>query len=229
MNEAQSIADVIKDVQASFESTIVVVDDGSSDDTAQIAARHGAIVLKHVVNMGAWRATQTGLRYAVKYGYSRAITLDADGQHKASNIQELVNVSEQGVGLVIGACTQRGSIGRHIAWRVFKKLTGLNIKDLTSGFRCYNAEAMKVLCSRQATMFEYQDIGVLLMLRNVKIQCGEVSVQMEDRKDGISRIFYSWFAVFKYLLHTLILSMTKTPPFSAKAYRQQLTSGGNLD
>ena len=229
MNEQDSIAGVIQDIRASSAGEIIVVDDGSSDNTAKIAKELGAVVLKHVVNMGAWRATQTGLKYALENGFDKVVTMDADGQHKAVDIGTLLEKANQGSDLVIGACTKRGSRGRHIAWYLFQRITGLPVRDLTSGFRCYSQRALQVLVSRQATMFEYQDIGVLLMLRNVQLTCSEVQVQMGDRHNGISRIFHSWTAVFSYLLYTLILSMTKALPSSAKAYYKKLTSGDSIE
>lgn len=228
-NEQESLPNVISDLKKTIKSDVIIVDDASSDDTAKIASRLNAIVLSHVVNLGAWRATQTGIRFALKQGYERIITFDADGQHSASDIDTLIRKSEENYDLVIGSCVSRGSRGRHIAWRVFKRMTGLSVSDLTSGFRCYNHAAMSALASRQATMFEYQDVGILLMLRSLNLKSVEVSVRMNERKNGISRIFYSWSAVCKYLLYTLILSVTKAIPMSAKPYRKKLISGENIE
>lgn len=212
MNEENSIAEVIKDIRQYHQCDVIVIDDGSTDHTALVARKMGAIVLPHVTNLGAWRATQTGLRYALSKGYDKAISFDADGQHCAEYIQTLIDKSEEGYDLVIGSCTARGSAGRHIAWKFFQKLTGIQIKDLTSGFRCYSREAMEILVSKQATMFEYQDVGVLLLLANRKKSSAEVTVEMNLRTDGISRIFNSWISVGKYLIYTFILSITKTTP-----------------
>lgn len=229
MNEERSIANVLKDIQSLHNCDIIVVDDASTDNTAQVARDQGAIVLPHVTNLGAWRATQTGIRYALKFGYDRVVTFDADGQHKAEFIGPLLETSRQGYDLVVGSCTSRGSLGRHIAWAVFKRLTGVAISDLTSGFRCYSKNAVRLLASRHATMFEYQDVGVLLLLSHLKMSSKEIDVKMIGRSNGISRIFNSWFSVFKYLLYTLILSVTKAMPVKPENYYKNLNTGESVD
>lgn len=229
MNEARSIASVIRNLRKYFFCSIIVVDDGSTDNTAAIAKREGAIVLPHVVNLGAWRATQTGIRYALKQKIDYVITCDADGQHPVEAIVKLLEDITDDVDCRIGSCISRGSVGRHIAWRVFKRLSGLGVSDLTSGLRLYSRPAMRVLASYQATMFEYQDVGVLLMLKKLNMSCEEVGVEMLSRKDGISRIFHSWLAVFKYLLYTFILSITKIGPQEVARYHKKLTAGAKRD
>lgn len=229
MNEAKSIAAVIQQLRRYFSCPIIVVDDGSSDSTALVAKREGATVLPHVINLGAWRATQTGIRYALKQKIDFVITCDADGQHPAEALLNLIENIDKNIHCQIGSCTSRGSVGRHIAWRVFKSLSGLDVSDLTSGLRLYSRPAMRVLASYQATMFEYQDVGVLLMLKKLNMSCQEVGVVMKPRKDGISRIFHSWFAVFKYLLYTFVLSATKMGPQEVARYHQQLTAGAEHD
>lgn len=229
MNEARSISRVINDLRAQFDYPIIVVDDASSDNTCEVAEECGAIVLPHITNLGAWRATQTGLRFALNKGFDAVVTCDGDGQHPASSIATLLESANIHCDLVIGSCMSRGSSGRHVAWRVFKYLSGLNVSDLTSGLRLYRRPAMAVLASRQATMFEYQDVGVLLMLQKLKMSCSEVSVVMQERTDGISRIFHSWGAVFKYLIYTGILSISRLGPFKAEKYHHRLISGANSE
>jgi len=229
INEQRSIARVIDGLRAHFDFPVIVIDDASSDRTREIAEKRGAIVLPHIINLGAWRATQTGLRYALNKGFDLVVTCDADGQHPAESIAALLANADEKDDLVIGSCTSRGSTGRHIAWRVFRRLSGLQVGDLTSGLRLYRRPAMAVLASRQATMFEYQDVGVLLMLQKLNMSCSEVSVKMQERKDGISRIFHSWGAVLKYLLYTGILSISRLGPFKADKYHQKLISGANSE
>lgn len=228
MNEARSISRVVVALKEAFDLTIIVIDDGSVDDTAHLAKASGAIVIKHVANLGAWRATQTGIRYALKKGYERVVTCDADGQHTAEAVSRLLK-QQNYVDCLIGACTSRGSAGRHITWRFFKALSGVNVTDLTSGLRLYNSRAMRVLASKQATMFEYQDVGVLLMLKQLGMKVEEVPVQMNKRENGISRIFHSWVAVFRYLIYTLVLSLTKIGPQKADVYHAKLTSKVNSE
>ncbi len=113
------------------------------------------------------------------------------------------------VDIVIGSCVSRGSISRHLAWGIFRRLSGVEVRDLTSGLRVYNRKALEVLSRREATLLEYQDVGVLLLLRTFSVSKTEAEVQMVPRKDGISRIFHSWGAVLYYMAYTTMLCLSK--------------------
>jgi len=229
MNEERSIAGVIQSIQDKLDCMIIVVDDASNDTTRRVAKSMGVIVLPHVTNLGAWRATQTGIRFALKKGMNSVVTCDADGQHPADALVTLIKISPKNNDCTIGAFTSRASVSRLVAWRVFKRISGLEVSDLTSGLRVYSRQAMQVLASQQATMFDYQDVGVLLMLKKLNMSCSEVDIVMKPREDGGSHIFHSWFAVFKYLLYTLIISTIKVGSFRTEKYDEQLMPGGKLE
>jgi len=204
-NEAKSVTKVVHDIQQYFDGTILVVDDASNDNTAQLAKQAGAKVLSLTFSLGAWGAIQTGLRYAIKHGYNTAITMDADGQHKAESIPKLLEQLGQSCDVVIGAYPERGSHLRHFAWALFRKISNINLEDLTSGLRVYNRPAITLLGSRAATLLEYQDMGVLMLLNQAGLQIKEVSINMSPRTDGHSRIFSSWWAVSRYMMQTFVL------------------------
>ena len=205
-NEEATVADVVRKIREDGPYDVIVINDASTDQTASRAASAGAKVLNLPVNLGAWGATQTGIRFALKKGYRQVITMDADGQHLSSAIPCLLAVIDAGkADMVIGSCTERGSHARKMAWRFFRGMTGLEIEDLTSGFRAYDLRAMKMLASKKATLLEYQDIGVLLLLMHSGLKIQEMQVPMSLRLSGSSKIFSSWFKVAEYLLLNLIL------------------------
>ena len=209
-NEEGSVGQVVLDVRKHCLFPIVVVDDASSDATREEAERAGALVVPLTINLGAWGATQTGIRYALENNYDLAVTLDADGQHRAAEIGALLRPTLAGAAAVsIGASTERGSRARRIAWRFMKSVSGIALDDLTSGFRSYNLRAMRVLASWKATYLEFQDVGVLSMLIRAGFTITETDVTMGNRKVGHSRIFSSWTMVAYYMAHTLLLSFTK--------------------
>jgi len=206
-NEATAIGSVICEIREHFTGTILVVNDASSDDTAQIARKAGAKVLSLALSLGAWGAIQTGLRYALKHSYQIAITMDADGQHEACSIPVLLQgLEQQTCDVIVGAYPERGSLARHIAWAFFRWLSGIALEDLTSGLRAYRHPAIELLASPSATLLDYQDVGVLMLLHKAHLRIGEVPIYMRQRLDGgKSRIFNSWWAVSRYMLHTAIL------------------------
>lgn len=209
-NESQDIAYVIGEIQKHSNFPIVVVDDASSDDTILKARQAGALVVPLAVQLGAWGATQTGLRYALKNDYTYAITMDADGQHLAESLPALLQpIINNEADVTIGSCTRRGSRSRKIAWTVMKRVSGLRLEDLTSGFRVYDRRAIRRLAAWQATLLEYQDVGVLAMLQASGIRIKDVEVDMLPRRHGMSRVFYSWASVVYYMSYTLLLSFTK--------------------
>lgn len=207
-NEAASIGEVVRAVRSHGYLDVLVVDDDSADETGRIARESGALVIRAPLAQGAWGAMQTGIRYAVRHNFTSVITMDADGQHRTEEIERLLHAS-QFADVVIGACPSRGSVARKFAWTLFRRLTGFALEDLTSGFRLYNANACLVLAGEAATLIDYQDMGVLLVLRRAGLTFSEVEVRMSARVDGISRIFYSWWAVARYMLETTVLCFAK--------------------
>jgi hypothetical protein len=205
-NEESTIEAVIDDLKKNFDCDVIVINDASLDETAIRAEKAGAKVLSLPVNLGAWGATQTGLRYALRQGYHQVITMDADGQHDSKFIHNLlVPIHNGSADVVIGSCTNRGSTARKIAWTMFRWITDLDIQDLTSGFRAYDYAAVTLLSSREATLLEYQDVGVLMLLMQSGLRIREIEVTMQARKAGKSKIFSSWFKVAEYMVMTLIL------------------------
>jgi glycosyltransferase involved in cell wall biosynthesis len=218
-NESMVVGAVIKEIKAHCNLPIVVIDDASTDNTVDVAQNAGATVIPLPAQLGAWGAMQTGLRYAQRHGYTVAITMDADGQHEAASLKSLLAPVNEGMAdVAIGACTRRGSLWRRIAWVMMKRTSGLSLEDITSGFRVYNQEAISELASWRATLLDYQDIGVLLLLQSRGLRIVDVKVTMQERQNGHSRVFHSWVVVTYYMCQTLLLGLSKRR--LARTYRR---------
>jgi glycosyltransferase involved in cell wall biosynthesis len=218
-NEGMVVGAVIKEIKAHCNLPIVVIDDASTDNTVDVAQNAGATVIPLPAQLGAWGAMQTGLRYAQRHGYTVAITMDADGQHEAASLKSLLAPIDEGMAdVAIGACTRRGSLWRRIAWVMMKRTSGLSLEDITSGFRVYNQEAISELASWRATLLDYQDIGVLLLLQSRGLRIVDVKVTMQERQNGHSRVFHSWVVVMYYMCQTLLLGLSKRR--LARTYRR---------
>lgn len=210
LNEEENIREVIQGIKKTVACQIVMIDDASSDSTARIARSEGAKVLPLLLRLGAWGATRTGIRYADQHGFEIAVTMDADGQHQPGAIAALLDpiLSDQ-ADVVVGSCTERGSVARKMSWFFFRMITGLDVRDLTSGFRAYNAAAIAAVMTADTALLDYQDIGVLLALNKAGFRILEVPVGMCARSSGHSRVFSSWWDVLRYLVITLILCVSK--------------------
>lgn len=205
-NEAKNLRELLPHLIESVACDVLVVDDLSQDETVAIVREYGIKCLPLTIQLGAWGATQTGIRYAQQHGYDQVITMDADGQHLPEEVGSLLmTYQETASDVVIGTFPSRLSRLKKMAWGFFKLLTHIKIEDLTSGFRLYNRKAIEVLSQRQASMLDYQDVGVLLLLLKSGLTIIEVPVKMEQRHDGKSRVFSSWLVVLKYMLQTTTL------------------------
>ena len=137
---------------------VVVVDDGSHDDTAARAARAGAEVIRHPENHGKGAALVTGLRHLAERGYARALTLDADGQHLAEEIPALLAASDAApAAIVVGvrrkaghAIARSARFGNWVADRLLRAIAGRPLPDTQSGFRVYPVAATLALGARGA-------------------------------------------------------------------------------
>jgi len=212
-NEQGSVGWVVSGVRR-LGMEVLVVDDNSLDRTREEAMAGGARVLSLASRLGAWGATQTGLRYALKTKYKYAVAMDADGQHLPETIPDLLKKGcPEKHDVIIGSCPERVSSMRKMAWSWFRRLSSTDFLDLTSGFRVYNRRSMRLLLDRRAYLFDYQDMGALLLMKKHGLRINEVPVKMLPRKIGHSKVFNSWFKVFKYMAVTSSLSACK--------YRQQ--------
>jgi len=145
LNEQESIQQVVREIRAEH-FDVLVVDDGSTDDTAHRAEATGASVLRLPVNLGVGGALRAGFRFAVDHHYVAVVQVDADGQHPASQIRDLIDAAEQhNAHLVIGSrylspdSTLTPTASRRLAMRLLSRVTsryaGHTITDSTSGFR----------------------------------------------------------------------------------------------
>jgi glycosyltransferase involved in cell wall biosynthesis len=208
-NEAASIAEVVARAKAHAEH-VLVVDDASSDDTAALARAAGAQVLPLVTPLDAWCATQTGLRFAHAHGAQLVVSLDADGQHPPESIPALVQPVQAGhADVTIGSDPSRVSHYRHLAWGYLRAVTGLTVADLTSGFRVYGPKALDLLIRPEASSLNYQDVGVLMMLRDEGLKMTEVPVTMGPRLFGASHVFRSWVKVMAYMLESSVIGLAR--------------------
>ena len=146
LNAERTVPRVIEQARQQIEP-VVVIDDGSSDRTGDVARAAGAIVLRHDVNRGKGGALKTGFRWARENGYDGVITLDADGQHLPSEIPKFLRQrAEGGEDLIIGGrahlfgqmLPRRRNANRFSAWCI-AKCSGVPITDSQSGFRFYSA------------------------------------------------------------------------------------------
>lgn len=207
-DEVETIAALIGQLRAAGHRDVLVIDDHSQDGTGEAALNAGARVIRPVLPLGAWGGMQTGIRYGLRAGFGHVLTMDADGQHEVQEIPKLLAASPQ-ADVVIGAFPERASRLRLLAWAWFRRLSGFDLRDLTSGFRLYNHAAMSVVAAPAATQLDYQDVGALLMIRRAGLSIEEVPVQMQLRLSGKSRIFNSWFSVLKYMAITTLLCLSR--------------------
>lgn len=157
-NEASVIKDVIKNTKEVFAASpyraeIVVVDDGSTDQTAEAARAAGAKVIRHILNTGSGGATATGLSWADSQNFDIAITLDADGQHEAEDAIKGIATMEAGQSdLLIGsrllerkAMSRLKVLGNKGLSVITFLLFGVNVTDSQSGLRVFSKRALKEL------------------------------------------------------------------------------------
>lgn len=218
-NEAATVGAVVDAARSATPSRVLVVSDASEDATVSEARAAGADVLELPVRLGAWGAIQAGLRYAARHGFEQVLTMDADGQHPVAALSGLRQGLERS-DVVIGTCPQRLSFAKRVAWGYFRLLTRLHVIDVTSGLRAYGPEAVALLARREASLLDYQDIGVLLLIARQGLTVEEVPVAMREREVGRSRVFSSWLSVARYMVHTTVLCVARVGrslPVAARA------------
>lgn len=184
-NEATTIAQVLRAIRGAYD--VVVVDDGSSDDTGDIARAGGAIVVRHVINRGLGAALRTGFSYATARGdiYDAVVTLDADGQHDPSEIPALLAELERGADVVIGTrersdmpAVRQGynALGALITSGLF----GGPLADSQSGFRAFRTKKLKDFALTTSRMEISTEILAEAHRINAVVRAAPITVRYTD-------------------------------------------------
>ena len=226
-NEEGAIGGVVDEIRA-FDPAIevVVVDDASTDRTADVAEEHGATVLRLLFNVGIGGAVQTGFRYARDAGYDTAVRLDGDGQHDASELPKLLGPLRAGkADLVIGSRfvapggTYRPPLARRLGIRVFAALVSLlareRVTDTTSGFVGLNRRGIELFASEYP--HDYPEVEATLVALRSGLRLHQVQVDMRERQAGTSSITFvrSLYYIVKVTLALLVASLRRYPRVEA--------------
>jgi len=196
-NESSNVGRVVQEVKREAPYVdVLVVDDGSTDNTAAAALAAGSLVVKLPFNLGMFEAVRTGFVYADRNGYDITIQVDADGQHVPAEIGALVDpVIKEGFDVVVGSryLESRGyrtPFFRKVGIRFFAWLTsavlGQRITDTTCGFRSYGRRAIRMFARYDSA--EFKDSVGLVILGRAGLKIKEIPVTVRERAGGRSTI-----------------------------------------
>ncbi len=199
-NEAAAIAATVHGLHRHApEFDVLVVDDGSTDDTATAATEAGAVVIRHPFNLGIGGAVQCGYQYALERDYDVAVQVDGDGQHDPRHIRELLTHlrANRELNMVTGSRFMTGvdggyrsSIPRRAGSRVFARIlslvVGRTVTDPTSGFRMVDRLGIELFARDYP--HDYPEVEAVLLLHYHKLRGEELPVRMRPRTTGVSSI-----------------------------------------
>ncbi len=204
---------------------MVVVDDGSTDATAEVARAGGAVVLSLPFNLGIGGALRTGFRYAVEQGYQRAVQLDADGQHDPAAISVLLAALDD-ADLVIGS-----RFGGHASYEVgrtrrramrlleftLRVLSGRTFTDTSSGFRAFGRPVLEFFARTYPSEY-MESVEALLAATYEGFRIVEVPIQMHERAGGTpSNIRIKLAYHYVRLMVSLVTNASRRRPGSDRA------------
>jgi glycosyltransferase involved in cell wall biosynthesis len=194
-NEEKNLGKVLQAIRAcGYEDDVVVVNDGSSDDTLGVATREGAEVVTHPVNLGYARALSTGIRHALEHGYPYVVFVDADGQHDPRQIADLkaCALRQGGPDVVIGSrflrdTGYRAPLGRKLGMMLFSFITavvgGQRVYDTTCGFKLIKRRVLEALSHHRFGDF-HSEMIIFTLVAGFRVE--EVPVQVAEREFGTS-------------------------------------------
>lgn len=214
-NEEEQIAAIVAEVRRELpEAMVLVVNDGSSDLTAERAAAAGAKVLTHPFNMGYGVALQTGYKFARRSGYDYVLQMDGDGQHDPRYLRSLLAALEEGQADValgsrfLGQGGYRAPFFRRWGIRLFgflaSRLSGQKFSDPTSGYQALNRRAIE-FCVKDSFPGDYPDADVLILMRRLGLRIREIPVKMQPSLNG--RSMHSGLKPL-YYLYKMLLSIS---------------------
>ncbi|HET7572842.1 MAG TPA: glycosyltransferase family 2 protein [Gaiellaceae bacterium] len=198
LNEEATLPRVLAELRA-FDPglDVVVVDDGSVDRTAGVAAAHGARVLRLPFNLGIGGAVQTGFRFAFEHGYDLAVRVDGDGQHDPAQLGAVLAPVLRGeADIAVGSrfaaagdgyrSSRSRRVGIRILAAVVSRMVGQRVTDTTSGFQALNRAGIALFARDYP--HDYPEVEATVMVFRHRLRLAEVPVTMRERGGGRSSI-----------------------------------------
>ncbi len=223
-NESSTVTNVVEELRdGAPEFDMLVIDDGSTDDTADLGERCGAQVLRLPFNLGIGGAVQAGFIFAREHGYDYVAQVDADGQHDPRELRKLVAGMHQPqpVDMVCGSRFLTSDYrypapisrrtGIHIFSFLLSRIVSGPVSDPTSGFRLYNRQAIELFARDYP--HDFPEVEAVLMLHHHRLKMREVPVRMYERGGGRSSISTgkSAYYMIKVLL-ALMMGLARKRP-----------------
>lgn len=219
-NEECSLPAVIGKIRRFSGIDVLVVNDGSRDNTSEVARAAGAGVIDLPFNLGIGGAVQTGYLFADKNGYDVAVQVDADGQHDPDDLFTIISPVLRGeADMVLGsrfveATGYRSPLARRVGIALFSAvvslITGQTFKDTTSGYRAVNKRIIRFFADNYPT--DYPEVEALVVLKRNGFSIKEVPVTMAQREHGESSItpLKSVYYMIKVLL-AIFMNLLRAP------------------
>jgi glycosyltransferase involved in cell wall biosynthesis len=196
LNEEESLPATLKELREIVDDPdILVIDDGSTDATAEVASRAGAVSAQLPFTLGVGGAVRVGLHYAQRNGYDRAVVIDADGQHDPAGITALLEALDHGADMAVGSRFAAGTddypVGRtrrqamRFLGAIVRVLTGQRFSDVTSGFRAFDRPVIELLAREYPVEYLADTVEALLIVRYAGFRVDEVPISMRPRAAGV--------------------------------------------
>lgn len=225
---------VIRDVSLHHDLVdVLVVDDGSTDNTFAIAKAAGARVLRHSINLGVGAAMGTAFQYAARHNYERLVQLDADGQHRPEFLELLLNDMGD-FDIVIGSrfadggyfrtTLARRSVMRLIAW-VVSRYSRAKLTDVTSGFRASGPSAIALFSQHYPVEYLGDTVESIVLASRLGLRVKEVPVQMNERFGGLpsQSVFRAFLYTGRIFLILVLATFRSAPPSVSRRRETEAT------
>ncbi|EKE24948.1 MAG: glycosyl transferase family 2 [uncultured bacterium] len=191
-NEAKVLTEVINEIKSAGYSNLIVIDDGSCDETFEVSQNNNVTALKHFLNRGKGAAAKTGIEAAKILGADIVVTIDADGQHNPQDIKRMIEKIKDGYDVVLGSRLKdpkgmpkykilHNHIGNLCVWALY----GLWVTDSQSGFRAYSKKAITAI-ETKTDRYEYDSEVIREIYRN-NLKYIEIPIEVRYTEYSMSK------------------------------------------